>query len=123
MTNQSYLTVFGISIEIIFEGEPEADPTLFEALNAQGGSVNALARHSVAALLNAASDLVVYPFDVAGVIAIVQAVNFNSDASIESAKNLLEEANELGCPIGDDNLGDEPNPEFEGEGGKGGKKK
>ena len=59
MTNQSYLTVFGISIEIIFEGEPEADPTLFEALNAQGGSVNALARHSVAALLNAASDLVV----------------------------------------------------------------
>ncbi len=46
----------------------------------------------------------------------VQAVDFSDDASIESAKNLLEGANELGCPIGADSPGVEPNPEFEEEG-------
>ena len=128
-TGQKYLTVFGISpdgFKIKFERETKTDPTLFEAANAQGGMINALARHSVAALLNASSDLVVYPFTVAEVIAIVQAVDFSDDTSIESAKNLLEEANELSCPIGADSPGVLQNPEFEeepGEGGKGGKKK
>lgn len=82
--------------------------TLKKALEAKGGGINALARHATAALLNArASELpeddpshVDYSYTVAEVLSMVQAAIAGGSATIESTKNQLEEANELGCPLG-----------------------
>lgn len=71
------------------------DVTLLQALGLNGGGVNALARHAVAALLNAASGF--YPMTEAEVVAAVQGAT--SKALIESAKNTLAGNNELGCPL------------------------
>lgn len=65
------------------------DITLLEAVNANGGGANALARHGAAALLSATHPDVDYPLTVAQVIALVQAGD----------KDTLEAANELGCPL------------------------
>ncbi|MFO7545302.1 MAG: hypothetical protein R6W77_07375, partial [Trueperaceae bacterium] len=73
------------------------DPTLLEAVWATGGGVNALARHAVAALLNASSADVDYPYSAADVIAMVQAAIDSGD--FNTTKNQLEYANELGCPL------------------------
>ena len=62
-----------------------------------GGGVNALARHAVAALLNAASGDVDSDFTVAEVIALVQDAVESGD--FETAKNLLAASNEAGCPL------------------------
>ena len=58
-------------------------------MNALGGDLNRLARHGASGLLNAAHPDVDYPLTLAEVIAAVQA----GDA------DLLEWANELGCPL------------------------
>jgi hypothetical protein len=63
--------------------------TLETAVNLGGGGANRLARHGVAALLSAAHPGVGYPLSVAEVIAAVQAGN----------ADLLEQSNELGCPL------------------------
>jgi hypothetical protein len=63
----------------------------------RGGGENALARHAVAALLNASSPDVDYYTDVAGVIALVQEAYATGE--FESAKDLLDLQNNLGCPI------------------------
>jgi hypothetical protein len=89
----SYQTTFGIIGG--YSG------TLGEAIDAKGGGWNALARHSVAALLNAASGF--YPMTVAEVIALVQDAA-DGTVSVESAKNQLAANNELGCPL--DNSGE-----------------
>ena len=65
--------------------------------NAQGGGVNALARHAVAALLNASNPDVDSDFTTAEVIALVQDAVVSGD--FETAKNLLAAANEQGCPL------------------------
>jgi hypothetical protein len=72
--------------------------TLLDALQLGGGGYKALARHAVAALLNASNPDVDAAFDVAAVIAAVQEA-FES-GEFESIKNTLEAANEQGCPIG-----------------------
>ncbi len=59
-------------------------------MNQGGGKEKRLGRHAVAALLSAAHGGVGYPYTVAEVIALVQA----GDA------DALEDANELGCPLG-----------------------
>jgi len=74
------------------------DITLLEALQLGGGGKNALARHAVAALLNAASGGVDSPMTPAEVIAAVQAA-FDAQGTIESTKNTLAANNELGCPL------------------------
>ena len=74
--------------------------TLLQALNAQGGDVNALARHGVAALLNAASHIN-YPYTVQQVKDMVNAALADS-SKIEDTKNKLAIANEKGCPFGRD---------------------
>ena len=88
------------------------DATLLQALNAQGGGVNALARHSAAALLNAASPAN-YAFSVAEVIAMVNAALASGDDTIiENTKDKLAFQNEKGCPFGrDPGPEPEPNPE------------
>jgi len=75
------------------------DATLLQALNAQGGGLNALARHAVAALLNAASGAN-YAFTVDEVKTMVK--NAIISGSYETTKNKLETENERGCPFGDD---------------------
>ena len=74
------------------------DPTLLEALGANGGGINALARHAVAALLNACSDCVEYPMDAGAVIAAVQAA-IGDEAAIEALHIQLAMYNEAGCPV------------------------
>ena len=124
-TDQKYLTVFGISplgFEIKFDGGTVTDPTLIQALGAQGGNLNAFARHSTAALLSASSNLVIIPLTVAEVIAIVQGVDFTDENEIEAIKDFFAAKNELGCPIGSDSTGVLQNLIFEEESGGGGKK-
>jgi hypothetical protein len=63
--------------------------TLFQAIWAQGGGLDRLARHGTAALLSAASPFVDYPYTVAEVIAMVHSGTIDP----------LAQANELGCPL------------------------
>jgi hypothetical protein len=91
--------VFGevITINLGKKQETVDDPTLLEALKAQGGGINALARHATAALLNACSDCVQYPMTVDEIIAEVQ--DAIPDGDIQGLKNQLAEYNEAGCPV------------------------
>ncbi|MHC4718720.1 MAG: hypothetical protein ACYS5V_17280, partial [Planctomycetota bacterium] len=88
--------------EDIFERDVlgAASPTLSEALRLKRGGVNALIRHATAALLNAANpDVNVDPaFDTpAEVIAAFQDAFDSGDP--ETKKSLLEDSNEMGCPL------------------------
>lgn len=90
-----FSAIFGIDPPITIKwsekGKPQPlyNPTLLEALEANGGGINELARHGAAALLSAAHPDVAYSYIVGDVIAAVQA----GDAET------LVEANELGCPL------------------------
>jgi hypothetical protein len=86
----SYSAVFGVA---------GGGNTLLQALETGGGGENALARHAVAALLNASNPDVGYPYDVAAVMAIVKAA-YAPPFDFESAKGELELQNELDCPLG-----------------------
>lgn len=76
--------------------------TLLQAVALGGGGNNALARHGVAALLNAAAGSgVSYAYTTAQVIAIVRGSGAYSGLSVEARKDLLAAANEGagGCPL------------------------
>jgi hypothetical protein len=88
----SFATVFGVALP----GQP-ADLTLEQALDLGGGGVEALARHAVAALLNAAHPEVDYPFTEAEIIALVQGA-IGGTQDVETVKNMFEAANELTAP-------------------------
>jgi hypothetical protein len=83
----SYAAVFGVA----------RSGSLLQNVTARGGGVNALARHSVAALLNAASPDVDYDLTVAEVIAAVQGAF--ATGNFEAVKDRLEGFNEQGCPL------------------------
>ena len=85
-TGDDFDTVFGVDLF-------DPDLTLEQAVNLGGGKCNALARHAVAALLNAAHPDVDYYYSVAEVIAMVQSGVGSGDCN--GAKNDLEEQNEL----------------------------
>jgi hypothetical protein len=70
--------------------------TLLNGLQAGGGGKYALARHAVAALLNAASGF--YPMSESEVIDAVQDA-YDGTTGIESTKNIFANNNELGCPL------------------------
>jgi uncharacterized repeat protein (TIGR01451 family) len=94
----SFEAVFGVDVTLRSGGQGTIDdPTLLDALNATGGGVNALARHAVAALLNASNPDVNSDFTVAQVIALVHDAIVSGD--IEAAHQLLAAANEQGCPL------------------------
>ena len=90
----------GSSFENVFGRDVPGEPLLVEALRLKRGGLNALMRHATAALLNAASpDVAADPaFDTpAEVIAAFQAAFDSGD--FETTKALLEDSNELGCPL------------------------
>jgi hypothetical protein len=89
-TGDDFDTVFGVDLF-------NPDISLLDALNLGGGGVNALARHAVAALLNAASSGVDASLSEAEVIQLVQDAETSGD--FEAAKNTLAASNELGCPL------------------------
>ena len=89
--------------EAIFERDAFiGDPTLLEVLGFGGGGLDALSRHAVAALLNAAHpDIHPDPAldTVEEVIALWQEA-FDGERDVEQTKDIFEAANEAGCPIG-----------------------
>ena len=86
----SYESIFGVDV-------PNTAPTLLQALAEGGGAVDALLRHSTAALLNAANPYVDYAYTQAQIISMVQAAFANG--SYESTKNLFATQNELGADL------------------------
>ncbi len=86
-------TLFSDVFEDAFPGK-----TLLEVVVQGGGGLIALGRHTVAALLNAASDGVSYDLSVQQVIdgfnAVYPGGNYNAQ------KDIFENFNEQGCPLG-----------------------
>lgn len=99
--SMKFSSVFGkiITIRWSSRGKPVAvkDPTLLQALEANGGDVNALARHAVAALLNAANGHLTYPRTVEQVMNMVKTAI--SSGKYEDTKNTLAGWNEIYCPL------------------------
>jgi hypothetical protein len=91
-TGADFDTTFGVNFF-------NPNKTLLQAVNLGGGGLNALARHGVAALLNAASGDVDYAYTEAQVIDIVQGDGAFAGLSVTERTNLLVAANEAGCPI------------------------
>jgi hypothetical protein len=85
-------TPFGSVFANAFPGK-----TLLQVLSQGGGHLNALGRHAVAALLNAASGGVDYVYTPAQVIAAFNAAYASGD--YEMQKNIFATENELGCPL------------------------
>jgi hypothetical protein len=71
--------------------------TLVQVLGLGGGGLNALGRHTVAALLNAASSGVNYDLAAAAVISAFNAAY--ASGSYETQKNIFAGYNEQGCPL------------------------
>jgi hypothetical protein len=89
----------GDSFDTVF-GVDSSFATLLDAVSANGGGENALGRHAVAALLNAASADVASSFTTADVIQMVQDAYESGD--FETVKDQFEADNETGCPLGRD---------------------
>lgn len=88
--SDNFETVFGVDASF-------SPHTLLDAVRLGGGGERAMARHAVAALLNAANPSVAYLYSEADVITMVQ--NAYATGSFERTKNLFEAQNELGCPL------------------------
>jgi hypothetical protein len=72
--------------------------TLQEGLELGGGQENALLRHAIAAVLNAASGGVDFALTVEEVVEMVNAA-FRGEEDVEATKDILEGFNEAGCPL------------------------
>lgn len=84
--------------EAVFGVNASFDPhTLLDGVTRNGGGENALARHAVAALLNAGSGGVSYAYSTADVINLVQAAY--ATGNFEATKNLFEAQNDTVCPL------------------------
>ncbi|MDH3678172.1 MAG: hypothetical protein OEQ12_07725, partial [Nitrosopumilus sp.] len=99
--SDDFSEAFGLAEEIVLrdKGKDTFDnATLREALDANGGGVNALARHCVAAKLNAEHPDINYPIpDAADVIAQCKAALESGDEDqIDDLKDLLDEWNNFG---------------------------
>ena len=85
------------SYEAVFGVDAPCRPTLLDALRARGGGVNALLRHSAAALLNAANPNIDCAFTQAQTVAMVQ--NAFLTGRYEQAKNQFEAENEKSADL------------------------
>jgi hypothetical protein len=70
---------------------------MVDVLKLKGGGLNALGRHAVAALLSSASADVDYPYTTTEVIAAFNLVY--PGGAYGTLKDILQDANELGCPL------------------------
>jgi hypothetical protein len=86
-------TAFGSVFANAFPGK-----SLLQILETNSGGLNALGRHSVAALLNAASADVDSGLSAQDVIDAFNAAFASGD--YETQKNIFEQMNEQGCPLG-----------------------
>jgi hypothetical protein len=86
----------GDSFDVVFGVDSSFD-ALLDGLGAKGGGERALARHAVAALLNASSPDVSYEFMAIEVIVLVQYAY--DTGHFEVVKDLLNDQNETGCPL------------------------
>jgi len=77
------------------------DPTLLQALGANGGGVNAMIRHGVAAMLNAGSECVNYPKDnpLEIIMMIEDALNGVGAYTVSELHYTFAFWNEAGCPV------------------------
>ena len=86
--------------EAVFGIDVPGAPTLLDALNAAGGGLDALLRHSSAALLNAAQPNVDYAYTSSQVISLTRDAILSGDLNqIESVKNQFVMQNELGADL------------------------
>jgi hypothetical protein len=88
------------TVESVFSAAtgPEGDQSLIEALENGGGGIDALLRHAVAAVLNAGSPAIDYPFTVGEIVDMVNDALASGDPDvIEDLKDELDAANNLGC--------------------------
>ena len=72
--------------------------TFLQVLDQGGGGRNALGRHTVAALLNAAHPNVSYDLTVAEVVAMFNDV-IQNNGNVNALRSLFESYNEQGCPL------------------------
>jgi hypothetical protein len=91
-TSYAPSNLFSTVFEDAFPGK-----TLLDVLKQGGGGLNALGRHTIAALLNAASTDVSYDLSVADVINKFNAVFPGGD--YETLKDEFEDFNQQGCPL------------------------
>jgi len=105
-TTAKFNDVFDVDITINAGKKTEnSDPTLLEALAAEGGVneakhvYDALARHAVAALLNAAHSDIDYPMSTSAIISAVHDAIANGASVLDAAplKDTLEGYNMLGA--------------------------
>ena len=73
--------------------------TLLDVVSNGGGGLDALGRHTVAAMLNGASDGVNYEFSDEDVISMFNDLFPGTEDEYEALKNTFEYNNELGCPL------------------------
>jgi len=102
LPGDSFETVFGVDVTLKANGKATYPaPTLLEALDANGGGINALARHAVAALLNIANPDIGYGIGSTGALITMvhDAIVSGDEAQIEALHVLLADYNEAGCPI------------------------
>jgi len=102
LPGDSFETVFGVDVTLNANGKATyPTPTLLEALDANGGGINALARHAVAALLNISNPDIGYGIgSTAALITMVHdAIVSGDEAQIEALHVLLADYNEAGCPL------------------------
>jgi uncharacterized repeat protein (TIGR01451 family) len=93
--------VFGVT-PFTIRGNGKAtidDPTLLQALDANGSGINLLARSAVAALLNASNPNISYAMSVDQVIAAVQNAIAAGDEAIQALGEQLDYYNNAGCSI------------------------
>jgi hypothetical protein len=96
--------VFDLDEPLIIRGKGRStisNPTLLQALGANGGGVNAMVRHGVAAMLNACSDCVNYPTNdpLQVILMIEDALNGVGAFTVDELHSMFAENNEAGCPV------------------------
>ena len=97
LPSTKFSAVFGDVIAVRTGGTTwVTDPSLLQALKARGGSLDAAARHVVAALLNGGSAGVDYNLSAAEVISLWDSTY---PGDVEDMKNRLAIYNEQGCPL------------------------
>ncbi|TES92000.1 MAG: DUF11 domain-containing protein, partial [Anaerolineales bacterium] len=100
-----FSTHFSLIEPLVIRGNGKrtiTNPTLLQALGANGGGVNAMIRHGVAAMLNACSDCVQYEYSSPDqVISMIEdALNGAPGAyTVGELHSMFAENNEAGCPV------------------------